>query len=113
MRICIPSPYPGGPDTRLTAEFELADMLDYYDVKPDGSYNHIAQTRNCIGACIDPVEAIMHRGVERVVVKGIGPSYLSRIPGAGVKVYLADSESVDELINALAKNELDEIGGKR
>lgn len=113
MRLCIPSPYPGGPSTPLSKEFELADMLDYYELDSDGSYGQFAQTRNCIGACIDPVEAIMRRGVEKIVVKGIGPSYLARFHSAGIKVYLADGEDVDRLIRSLAHDELVEIGAKR
>jgi len=109
MRICIPSPYPGGPPTPVTATFEEAAMLDYYEVEQDGSYSQIAQTRNCIGACIDPVEAIMRRGVERVVVRSIGPSYLMRFRNAGVRVFLANSEEVDELIKSIAKDELKEM----
>ncbi len=112
MRVCIPSPYPGGPDTPVTAEFELADMLDYYELNPDGSFAQIAQTRNCIGACIDPAEAITRRGVEKVIVRGISGSYLMRFRNAGIKVLKASDTGVAQLLRAAAKNELKEIDGK-
>ena len=112
MRVCIPSPYPGGPDTPVTAEFELADMLDYYELNPDGSFAQIAQTRNCIGACIDPVEAIMRRGVEKVIVTGISGSYLMRFRNARIKVLQASDTNAAKLLAATARNELKEIRGK-
>ncbi len=88
-------------------------MLDYYEVRADGGFAQIAQTRNCIGACIDPVEAIMRRGVEKVVVRSIGPSYLSRFRASGIRVFQADSERVEELMQALSHDALVELGPKR
>lgn len=113
MRVCIPSPYPGGPETPVTADFELADMLDYYDLGPDGRFAMTAQARNCIGACIDPVEAIMRRGVESVIVRGISDSYLYRFRSAGVRVLLGPSTGVSGLLAAAAEGNLIEIEGKR
>ena len=108
MRVCIPSPYPGGPDTPITKPFEQADMLDYYELSSAGSFEQIAQTRNCIGACIDPVEAIMRRGVEIVIVAGISDSYLMRFKTAGVRVFMASSSDARQLLQDAIHNRLAE-----
>ncbi len=113
MRVCIPSPYPGGPQTPVSAAFEQADMLDYYELRTDGSFEQIAQMRNCIGACIDPVEAIMRRGAKTVIVVDISDSYLMRFRNASVDVLLANSSSVEEVMRSAAKGELVEAGRKR
>lgn len=84
-------------------------MLDYYELNLDGTFELMAQTRNCIGACIDPVEAIMRRGVERLIVKAIGSSYKSRFRSSGIRVYQADSEQVEELMRSVAGERLHEI----
>ena len=93
----------------MTARFETADMLDYYDVESGGTFTQVAQTRNCAGGCSDPVERISRRGVDVLIVAGISQSYLNRFRRTGVKVLRADSESVDELIRAAAQNRLKEM----
>ena len=109
MRVCIPSPFPGGPETGVTARFELADMLDYYEIRPGGTYEQVAQTRNCAGGCSDPVERISRRQVDLLIVTGISQSYLNRFRRAGVKVLRAKSQSVDDLLRAAAANNLEEM----
>lgn len=84
-------------------------MLDYYELDPDGSYEQVAQTRNCAGGCSDPVERISRRQVDLLIVTGISHSFLNRFKRAGVKVLKASSQQVDVLLKAAAQNRLEEI----
>ena len=93
----------------MTARFELADMLDYYEIRTDGTYDQVAQTRNCAGGCSDPVERISMRQVDLLIVTGISQSYLNRFRRAGVKVVRATSQSVDELLRAVASDNIEEM----
>jgi predicted Fe-Mo cluster-binding NifX family protein len=66
--------------------------------------------RNCGGAaCIDPVEAIVGRKVEVVVVTDISPSSLMRFNNAGVKVLVSQNPSVRVTLENLGDGELKEL----
>ena len=109
MRICIPCVFPGGPTAQVEA-FENAEMLDYYEIGPDGSMDLMAQTRSCQGGCSDPVETVTRRGVDAVIVAGLSPNSLMRFNNAQVKVYETDGSPVRRLIGLLLAGELKEIG---
>lgn len=85
-------------------------MLDYYETDRDSSFAQIAQTRQCACACSDAVEGIARRDVKTVIVAGISPSSLLKFKNAGIRVLKTNSRSVRELMDAFAKNNLEEIG---
>ncbi len=110
MKVCIPCTAPGGPETVIATPFEETDFLDYYEVHPDGRFEHQAQTRNCGGGtCVDPVEAIIHRGVDKVVVTTLSPSSLLRFHTAGIEVLATDDPAVRGALDLLAKGGLRRI----
>ena len=103
MKVCVPSTSPGGPEAPIRAPFEETDLLDYYELHPYGEFEHLAQMRNCGGgACIEPVEAIMHRGVECVIGASLGPGTLLRFHNCGIKVFAADAPSARDALGSLA-----------
>ncbi len=69
----------------------------------------MAQTRNCVGGCADPVERISKRGADVLIVTGISQSYLNRFKREGVRVVRADRPSVEELLKALVRGELEDM----
>lgn len=110
VKVCIPCAEPGGPDAAIESPFEETDILDYYDLRQDGMFEHTAHMRNCGGAaCIDPVEAIVGRKSEAVVVTGISQSNLMRLKNAGVKVLVATNPSVRVILDELASGSLKEL----
>lgn len=110
MKVCIPCDGPGGPDAAISSPFEETGVLDYYEVHPDGMFEHTSQARNCGAAtCVDPVEAIIGRGVEAVVVTSLSPSSLMRFHNAGVKVLVTDNPSVMVTLDMLARDGLEEL----
>ncbi len=102
--------FPGGPSAEVSDAFEDTELLDYYEVNPDGSLDHSAQMRSCQGGCSDPVEVVTRRNVDAIIVNGISPHSLMRFYNAGVKVFAADSSSIRTLIDSLIAGELKEIG---
>ena len=84
--------------------------MDYYEVDSDGSFEQVAQTRQCAGTCSDAVEGIARRDVKIIIVAGISPNSLLKFKNAGVQVLKANSQSVRELMDAFATNSLEEIG---
>lgn len=109
MKVCVPCRYPGGPEAAPAASFEDSDLFDYYEVHAGGSFVLTAETRPCLGGCSDPVEAVLRRGVEAVIVRDISPDTLMRLRNASVKVYKGAAGRVRELIMALAADRLEEI----
>lgn len=98
MRICIPCQMPGGPDGTLAGSFESMEVMDYYESGARG-LEHVAHTYSCAGgACIDPVEAVIARRADAVVVLGIRGHSRSRLQNAGVRVLQARSTSVREVL---------------
>ena len=110
MRICIAGQSPGGPDGTVTAPLEESEVLDYYDLTGEGSFEHLAQTRQCAGSCSDAVEGIARRGAKTVIVADLSPDSLLRFRSAGIRVLKASSSSARELMRLFSANRLEEIG---
>jgi len=110
VKVCIPCESPGGPDAAIATPFEETGVLDYYDVHPDGMFEHTSQMRNCGEAtCSDPVDAIVGRKVEVVIVTSLSPSSLMRFHNEGVKVLVTDNPSVRATLDLLASGKLQEL----
>ena len=105
--------FPGGPNAVVKEAFEYAELLDYYEVDSDGSFDHLAQMRYCHAGCSDPVETITRRDVDAIIVGGISPHSLMRFCNAGVNVYEADGSSAGTLIASFLAGSLREIGMDR
>jgi len=109
MIVCVACSDPGGLDAVIDTSFELTAILDYYDVHTDGYIEHLAQMRNCGGGgCIDTVEAMGRRGVEKVTVTGLSPGNLLRLRNYGIRVLMTENPSVRQSLDALVKGELKE-----
>lgn len=113
VRVCIPSRKPGGPDSTIPGHFNEMEVIDYYELRPNGEFDHSAQSVFCGGGCFDVVEAMIRREVKAVVVGGISASTLQRFKTAGVKVYKADTPVVRSLLDSLASGRLTEFSAKQ
>jgi predicted Fe-Mo cluster-binding NifX family protein len=94
----------------VTESLGESEFLDYYNVREDGGFEHIAQTRQCAGSCSDPVEGIAKRGVRAVIIAGLSPNALLKFHNAGIRVFNAKSASVPDLIREWAAGRLEEVG---
>lgn len=110
MKICVPCQFPGGPDGVVAYPFEESELLDYYEIEEDGNFEHVAQTKLCMGGCADPVETITRRDVEVVVVAGLSPDSLLRLKNSGVRVFRTDPGQVMSIIDSFLSGDLKEIG---
>ena len=109
MKVCIACAYPGGPDAAIIDAFELSEMLDFYDLHENGEFEHTAQTRNCLGGCADPIETIVRRGTERVVVLTLSPNSLLRLANSEVRIFKTDNPVVRSSLDLLSRDGLTEI----
>jgi len=110
VRICVPCQFPGGPDGVVAVPFEESELLDYYELTEDGNFEHIAQTRQCMGGCSDPIETVTRREVRAIIVAGISPNSLMRFSNSGIKIYRTDPGQVMSIIDSFISGVLEEIG---
>jgi predicted Fe-Mo cluster-binding NifX family protein len=113
VRVCIPTREPGGLDSVIPAHFNEMEIIDYYDLRTDGEFDHFSQSVFCGGGCYDVVEAMIRREVAAVVVGGMSASTRQRFRTAGVKVYRADGLAVRVLLDSLVKGSLEELTAKQ
>jgi len=110
MRVCVPCSEPGGPDSPIVEGFEGAEITDYYELLPEGRWEHIASTRSCGGGmCVDPVDAMIGRKTEIVAVLSISLSTLTRLATADIKVFKVENPVVRQTLDDLAEGRLMEI----
>jgi predicted Fe-Mo cluster-binding NifX family protein len=109
VKICIGCADPGGPETEIVDPLELCDVLDYYELQKNGEFEHVAQTRKCLGGCADLVESIVKRGVEMVVVISLSPNSLLKLSNSGVRVYRTENPSVKVSLDLPSRDKLVEI----
>ena len=109
MKVCIACAYPGGPDAAIVDSLELSEMLDFYDLRENGEFDHTAQTGNCLGGCADPIETIVRRGTERVVVLTLSPNSLLKLTNSGVRIFKTDHPVVRSTLDLLSRDGLTEI----
>lgn len=110
MRICIPCIYPGGSDGVASTSFEEADVFDFYDVKENGEFEQVAQSRVCMCWGADQAEAIARRGIDAIIVATISPNSLLKFKSFRVKVLRSNNPSVAALTDSFASGKLEEIG---
>ena len=109
MKICIGCADPGGPEAEIVDPLELCDVLDYYELQENGEFEHMAQTRKCLGGCADLVESIVRRRVEIVVVVSLSPNSLLKLSNSGVRVYRTNNPSSKISLEMLSRGKLVEI----
>jgi predicted Fe-Mo cluster-binding NifX family protein len=108
--ICIPTRFPGGPDSVISESFEDAELFDFYEVHPDGNFEHTVQSRPCACWGPDQVEAVARRGIDAIIVAGMSSSALMRFRASGVRILRADNPSVTALLDSCSTGRLVEIG---
>jgi len=106
----VPCGNPGGPEAPITNGFEESEVYDYYEVAEDGRFEHVAQARHCTGGCADPVDTLVSRGAEAVIVTGLRPSTLFRLVKGGVRVFLTKNPSVRATLDDFSSGNLEEVG---
>jgi predicted Fe-Mo cluster-binding NifX family protein len=97
MRICVPTATDEGIDAAIYPHFGSApffSILDtdtgIVDVVPNAHQQHEH------GQC-NPVGSLMGVELDAVVVRGMGRNALARLTQAGIPVYIADRDTLNEI----------------
>ena len=108
MKIAIPA---NGKEMNSSIEAHFgraAGFLVYDDQKKDSEYILNGQDPGSVqGAGIQAAKRIADAGADILIVANIGPKAYSAITEAGIDIYYADAQSIEETLLSLHENRLE------
>lgn len=109
MKICIPTETKEGRQAKVHAHFGSAAYFTIYDTEKDTT-SVIGNTNahHSHGTC-HPLGVLGDAAIDAVVCRGMGARAVQKLNEAGVKAYMASSETVEEIVNKYKAGELQEI----
>jgi predicted Fe-Mo cluster-binding NifX family protein len=109
MLLCVPTRGPGGKDDVVHDHFGSAPCFTLYNSETEELT--VLDNRNAHhdhGTC-HPMNQLQHHKIDAIVCRGMGRRAVEALSAEGVKVYMAQSESVGEAIEACLAGRLSEI----
>jgi predicted Fe-Mo cluster-binding NifX family protein len=96
LRLAVPSNNPGGLAAQRSDHFGHCDIFTIIDITDSRiiAVEELANAEHAPGGCMAPVAALRDKGVEAIVVGGIGARPLQGFNEAGISVYYANRASV-------------------
>lgn len=88
----VPSNNPGGLAAEISGHFGHCDLFTLVNIQ-DGKISSVEILSNVehhVGGCIAPVNLLRDKGVQAIVVGGIGARPMQAFAEAGIDVYYAD-----------------------
>ena len=109
MILCIPVTADQGLESPVSGHFGSAPLYLLVDAESRATRT-LANGRAVHehGAC-RPLDALAGERVDAVLVGGIGAGALTKLRGAGIRVFRAASPTVAGCLDAFARNEVEEI----
>ncbi len=110
MKVAIPSEPPGGLEAKVAYHFGRCDFYTVVDIVEGKISNvEVVQSPRATAPFAPPsqIDLLASKGVEAVLVKGIGPRAMQQLAARGIAVYMTSAqtvrEAVDEIIQDKAK----------
>lgn len=96
MKVCFPVTQDDGMSSEVYNHFGSAPLFVVVDTETNsvGTINNRDQ-HHAHGAC-NPLKALDNQQIDAVIVGGIGAGALSRLNQSGIRVYRAQSQTVQE-----------------
>jgi len=104
LRLAVPSNNPGGLEAGRSDHFGHCDLFTVIDIK-DGKIALVTTESNQehgAGGCMVPVQFLKGKGVQALVVGGIGARPLQGFAEVGIDVYYADRNTVQDVQTVVA-----------
>ena len=99
LRLAVPSNNPGGLEAGRSDHFGHCDLFTVIDIK-EGKIASVTTESNQehgAGGCMVPVQFLKGKGVQALVVGGIGGRPLQGFAEVGIDVYYADRNAVQDV----------------
>jgi len=109
MKICIPVVADQGLNSQVNGHFGSAPYFAVCDTENNGI--EIVQNDNAHhshGMC-HPLSVIRDKSIDVVVCNGMGMRAIQKLNEGGIKAYLADKDTVAEIIESYNSGKLQEI----
>ena len=112
MRIAVPSNAPGGLTADRSDHFGHCELFTLVEIK-NGSVATVETLANIAhgaGGCMAPIGLLRDRGIDAIVVGGMGARPLSGFAEAGIKVYFAGLQaftSVKSAVEGMLRNDFE------
>lgn len=99
LRLAVPSNNPGGLEANRSDHFGHCDLFTIIDIKDNAiaAVGSLTNVEHAAGGCLVPVALLRDQGVEAIVVGGIGARPLQGFNEAGISVYYADRNTVQNV----------------
>jgi len=110
VNICVPVTADRGLESPVSGHFGSAPLFMLVDVETrEARALTNGRAVHEHGAC-RPLDALAGHDIDALVVGGIGAGALTKLQGAGIRVFRATSPTVAGCLDAFARNEVEEIG---
>jgi len=106
MKIAIPVTGNNGLQSEVSEHFGPAPGFIIYNDE-DSSVEYMEhQSRHAGHSHKPPVDILLEKGINAIVVSGIGRRAIGRLGAQGVTVYQSSGETVQDVIDLFSKSEL-------
>ena len=100
--LAVPSNNPGGLSAEISGHFGHCDLFTLINIQ-DGqiaSVDTVANVEHGAGGCLEPVNLLRDKGVQAIVVGGMGARPMQAFAEVGINVYYADRSALQNVEEA-------------
>ena len=99
LMVAVPSNNPGGLTAEISAHFGHCDMFTLINIQGGqiASVDTVNNVEHGAGGCLGPVNLLRDKGVQAIVVGGIGARPMQAFTEAGIAVYYADRNALQNV----------------
>lgn len=99
MLLAVPSDNPGGLAAQVSGHFGHCDLFTLISIQEGkvASVDILANMEHSAGGCLAPVNLLRDKGVGAIVVGGMGARPMQAFAEAGIAVYYADRNALQNV----------------
>jgi len=113
MRVCVPVEEDRGLESPICAHFGSAPGFLIVDLDTrESRFVENTNSHHGHGMC-QPVTMLAGEKLDAVVVGGIGLGAMRKLRAAGLEVFLADQQTVEQIVEAHGRGELERVTAQR
>jgi predicted Fe-Mo cluster-binding NifX family protein len=109
MKICIPVEEDQGLESAVCAHFGSAPVFLLVDTESSACRAVLNRNQHHGHGMCMPLASLQGETFDAMVVGGIGMGALNKLKAAGIRVYLAEHDTVAEVMKACAAGALKEV----
>ncbi|MFH1756293.1 MAG: NifB/NifX family molybdenum-iron cluster-binding protein [Candidatus Latescibacterota bacterium] len=109
MRLCIPTQTDSGSAAPIHGHFGSAPFFTIYDTDEDSIVTVSNDNQDHMHGACQPAALLVGRDIQAVVCRGMGARALQKLMAAGIKAYLSDCITVEDIIGSFKQNQLHEL----